>query len=58
MAGETQLGKRGDHKPGPPVSGVRIPQLRRGPAESLFEEPERVFKVEPAQESLPEPVHM
>src|SRR6266851_7274107 len=57
-AGQPELGVAGDDDPGPPVGGRRITQLRARPAENLFQEPERVFDIKPAQERLPGAVHL
>ena len=43
-AGQVELGVGGDDQPGPPVRGGRVTQFRAGPAEGLFQEPERVLK--------------
>ena len=51
--GEAELGVGGDDQPGPAVGGLRGAELRAGPAEGLFEQPEGVFQVEAAQERLP-----
>jgi hypothetical protein len=58
MPGEAKLGMAGDHEPGPPVRGVRVAQLRGGPAQGLLEQPEGVFQVEAAQKRLPQPIDM
>ena len=42
--------------PGPPVSGLGGADLRGCPAEGLFEQPEGVLDIEPAQERSPEPI--
>src|SRR3954447_16910918 len=49
-AGETQLGVGGDDQPRPPVGCLRSADLRDGPAQGLFEQPEGVFEIETAQE--------
>ena len=58
VVGEVQLGVAGDDQPGPPVGGGRVAQLGPGPAEHLFQEPERMFDIEAAQERLPGAVHL
>src|SRR3954451_3910273 len=57
-ASESELGVCGDDQPGPAVPGSRVTDLRCGPAEGLFEQPEGVFQVEAAQERLPAAVHV
>jgi hypothetical protein len=52
-AAQVKLGVAGDDQPGPPVGGRRVAQLGAGPAENLFQEPERVFDIKAAQERLP-----
>ena len=47
-----------DDQPGPPVRRLRVTDRRGGPAEDLFEQPERVLQIETAQERLPQPVHV
>jgi hypothetical protein len=49
-AGEAELGVRGDDQPVPAVPGLGRADLRRGPAEGLFEQPDGVFEIETAQE--------
>ncbi len=56
--GKAELGVAHDDQPGPPVSGPGVADLRRGPAQDLLEQPKGVFQVKPAQERLPEPVHL
>jgi len=36
----------GEHEPGPAVGGLGVTDLRGGPAEGLFEQPEGVFQVQ------------
>src|ERR1039457_7034815 len=57
-AGQAQLGMAGYDQPGPPVRSVRVADLGDGPPEDLLEQPESVLQVEPAQERLPQPVHL
>src|SRR3954464_4353029 len=52
-SGQPKLGVRGDDQPGPAVGCGGGPDLRCGPAQGLFEQPESVFEVEAAQEGLP-----
>jgi hypothetical protein len=56
--GEAELGVAGDDQPGPPVRGLRVTEPRGGPSQNLLEQAESVFKVEAAQERLPQPVHL
>ena len=58
VGGEAELGVGGDDQPRPPVACFGGADLWGGPAQGLLEQPERVFEVEPAEKSLPEPVHM
>ena len=58
VAGQAQLGVRGDDQPGPAVGGGGVTQLGANPAEGLLEEPEGVLKIESAQEGLPGPVDL
>ena len=55
--GEPQLGVAGDDDPGPPVRCLGVSEFRGGPPEDLLEQPERVLKIETAEERLPHPVH-
>jgi len=48
----------GDDQPGPEVGGFGGADLRAGPAEGLFEQPERGFEVEATQERLPSAIHV
>ncbi len=56
VAGQPELGVRGDDQPGPAVRGLGGAQAGPGPVQGLFEEPERVFDVEAAQVGVPESV--
>lgn len=56
--GEAELGVGGDDQPGPQVGRVGIPDLRGGPAQGLFHQPEGVLQVEAAEEGLPPAVHV
>src|ERR1019366_3215353 len=58
VPGDPELGVAGDDQPGPSVSGLRVADLRRGPAEDLPGQPEGVLDIEPAQKRLPAPVHV
>ena len=51
--GEAELGVGGDDQPRPQVGRVRIADLGDGPAQGLCEQPESMFKIEPAEERLP-----
>jgi hypothetical protein len=37
---------------------LRVTELRDGPSQNLLEQAESVFKIEAAQERLPQPVHL
>src|SRR6266540_1722104 len=51
-------GLAGDDQPGPPVRRLRVAEFRRGPAQDLLEHSEGMFKIETAQERLPQAVHV
>ena len=58
VAGQPELGVSADDEPGPAVALVGGADAGPGPPEGLFEEPEGVFQVEPAQECSPQPVDL
>src|SRR4029453_19229794 len=57
-SGESELGEGGQDQPGPPVGLLGRADLRGGPAEGLFREPEGVLDVEPADGGAPDPVEV
>lgn len=54
--GESELGVGDDDQPGPAIGGCGLAEFGNGPAQRLLDHPEGMFKIEPAQEPLPESV--